>query len=58
MNAIVTRRAALAGGGALLVTFSLSGARAQTETGKGGRSKRGLAGSLDDTPRLDSCDSN
>ena len=54
MNAIVTRRAALAGGGALLVTFSLSGARAQTETGKGGRSKRGLAGSLDDTPRLDS----
>jgi nicotinate dehydrogenase subunit B len=44
----------LAGSGALLVTFSLSGAHAQTETGKSGRSKRGLPGSLDNTPRLDS----
>lgn len=54
MSAVITRRAALAGGGALLVAFTLCGARAQTETSKGqGPAKRGLPGSLDDTPRLD-----
>ncbi len=48
-----TRRTIVAGG-ALLFAFSLSGVRAQTETGKGGvPSKRGLPGSLEDTPRLD-----
>lgn len=51
----LSRRAALTGGGALVLAFSLSaGARAQTETGKGGApTKHGLPGSLDDTPRLD-----
>lgn len=54
MRASVSRRAAFIGGGALMLAFSLSAARAQTETGKGGGpSKRGLPGSLDDTPRLD-----
>jgi CO/xanthine dehydrogenase Mo-binding subunit len=54
VSALISRRAVLAGGGALLLAFSLSGARAQTETGKGGGlAKRGLPGSLDDTPRLD-----
>ena len=53
MSTRVTRRATIAGGGALLLAFSLSGARAQTETGKDGPTKRGLLGSLDDTPRLD-----
>ncbi len=54
MSPKLTRRAALAGGGALVLAFSLRPARAQTETGKGGvPPKRGLPGSLDDTPRLD-----
>lgn len=53
MNAPVSRRQVLAGTGALILAFSLTGARAQTETGKGGTpSRRGLPGSLDDTPRL------
>lgn len=50
----LSRRAVLAGTGALILAFSLGSARAQTETGKGeGPRKRGLPGSLDDTPRLD-----
>ncbi|MGE7414433.1 molybdopterin cofactor-binding domain-containing protein [Methylobacterium tarhaniae] len=50
----LSRRAVLAGTGALVLAFSLAPARAQTETGKGeGPRKRGLPGSLDDTPRLD-----
>ena len=54
MSAILSRRAALAGAGGLLFAFSMTPARGQTETGKGGGpSKRGLPGSLDDTPRLD-----
>lgn len=54
MSAIISRRAVLAGAGALTLAFGLSRARAQTETGKGGGpAKRGLPGSLDDTPRLD-----
>lgn len=54
MSAVLSRRAALGGGGALVLACSLSPARAQTETGKGGTPpKRGLPGSLDDTPRLD-----
>jgi nicotinate dehydrogenase subunit B len=54
MNAVLSRRAMLAGTGALVVAFRLSPVHAQTETGKGGGpSKRGLPGSLDDTPRID-----
>jgi nicotinate dehydrogenase subunit B len=54
MNAALSRRAIMAGGGALVVAFRLSTVRAQTETGKGGGpSKLGLPGSLDDTPRID-----
>ncbi len=46
--------AVLTGAGALMVAFRLSGARAQTETGTGGSpSKRGLPGSLEDTPKID-----
>lgn len=54
MSPAVSRRAALAGAGSLLLAFSMSPpARGQTETGKGDKpSKRGLPGSLDDTPRL------
>lgn len=54
MTGVVSRRGVLAGAGALLVGFRLSGARAQTETGTGGSpSKHGLPGSLDDTPNID-----
>jgi len=54
MNAMLSRRAVLVGAGALTLAFSWSAAQAQTETGKGeGPVKRGLPGSLDDTPRLD-----
>lgn len=54
MSMVISRRLVLAGAGSLLLAFSLSPARAQTETGKGGGpAKRGLPGSLDDTPRLD-----
>jgi CO/xanthine dehydrogenase Mo-binding subunit len=54
MTHAVSRRVVLAGSGALIVAFRLSGAYAQTETGTGGEpSKRGLPGSLDDTPRVD-----
>lgn len=54
MSAPLSRRHVLAGTGALVLAFSLRGAWAQTETGKGGMpSRRGLPGSLDDTPRLD-----
>ncbi|WJR79813.1 molybdopterin cofactor-binding domain-containing protein [Bradyrhizobium sp. NP1] len=55
MTISISRRAVLAGTGALIVAFQMHGASAQTETGKGdGPSKRGLPGSLDDTPRIDS----
>lgn len=55
MTISVSRRAVLAGTGALIVAFQMHGVLAQTETGKGdGPSKRGLPGSLDDTPRIDS----
>src|SRR5260370_19792025 len=54
MTQTVSRRSVLAGAGALMVAFRLSGARAQTETGTGGGpSKHGLPGSLDDTSKLD-----
>jgi CO/xanthine dehydrogenase Mo-binding subunit len=54
MTHAVSRRSVLAGAGALIVAFRLSGTRAQTETGTGGRpSKHGLPGSLDDTPNID-----
>jgi CO/xanthine dehydrogenase Mo-binding subunit len=54
MSAALGRRAIL-GGGSLVLAFGLPRARAQTETGKGeSPSRRGLPGSLDDTPRLDS----
>lgn len=55
MTPTVTRRSVLGGAGALVLAFSIMRpALAQTETGKGGKpSKRGLPGSLDDTPRLD-----
>ena len=44
----------MGGGGALVFAFSLRPVHAQTETGKGAAPpKRGLPGSLDDTPRLD-----
>ncbi|SHM07981.1 xanthine dehydrogenase family protein molybdopterin-binding subunit [Bradyrhizobium lablabi] len=50
----VSRRSVLAGAGALIVAFRLSGAHGQTETGTGGApSKHGLPGSLDDTPSID-----
>ena len=54
MTQALSRRSVLAGAGALIVAFPLSGARAQTETGTGGGpSKHGLPGSLDGTPRID-----
>ncbi|MBB4371040.1 CO/xanthine dehydrogenase Mo-binding subunit [Bradyrhizobium sp. cir1] len=54
MTHAVSRRGVLAGAGALIIAFRLSGAHAQTETGTGGKpSKHGLPGSLDDTPRID-----
>jgi len=54
MTHAVSRRSVLAGAGALIIAFRLSGAHAQTETGTGGKpSKHGLPGSLDDTPRID-----
>ncbi len=54
MTDAVSRRGVLAGTGALVVAFRLSGAHAQTETGTGGSPpKRGLPGSLDDTPQID-----
>ncbi|NEU95463.1 xanthine dehydrogenase family protein molybdopterin-binding subunit [Bradyrhizobium uaiense] len=54
MMQAVSRRSVLAGAGALIVAFRLSGTHAQTETGTGGSpSKHGLPGSLDDTPRID-----
>ncbi len=52
MSPSVSRRTVLQGAGALVVGFSLSTARAQTETGKGGGARHGLPGSLDDTPLL------
>jgi nicotinate dehydrogenase subunit B len=54
MMQAVSRRSVLAGAGALIVAFRLSGAYGQTETGTGGGpSKHGLPGSLDDTPNID-----
>ncbi|WP_128927613.1 xanthine dehydrogenase family protein molybdopterin-binding subunit [Bradyrhizobium guangxiense] len=54
MTHAVSRRGVLAGAGAPIIAFRLSGAHAQTETGTGGKpSKHGLPGSLDDTPRID-----
>ncbi|MEH2488507.1 xanthine dehydrogenase family protein molybdopterin-binding subunit [Bradyrhizobium sp. AZCC 2230] len=55
MTHALSRRSVLSGAGALMVAFRLSGACAQTETGTGGSpSKRGLPGSLEDTPKIDS----
>jgi nicotinate dehydrogenase subunit B len=49
MTAILTRRSVLASGGALVMAFSLSGARAENKDS--GSTK--LPGSLEDTPKLD-----
>jgi nicotinate dehydrogenase subunit B len=55
MTVAISRRALLAGGGALIVAFRIAPLTAQTERGiHDGPSKHGLPGSLDDTPMLDS----
>jgi nicotinate dehydrogenase subunit B len=55
MTGSISRRALLAGGGALIVAFRMSSLAAQTERGiHDGPSKLGLPGSLDDTPMIDS----
>jgi nicotinate dehydrogenase subunit B len=55
MTVSLSRRALLAGGGALIVAFRMSPILAQTERGiHDGPSKLGLPGSLDDTPMIDS----
>jgi nicotinate dehydrogenase subunit B len=55
MTVAISRRAILAGSGALIVAFRMSPAPAQTERGiHDGPSRLGLPGSLDDTPMIDS----
>jgi CO/xanthine dehydrogenase Mo-binding subunit len=51
MSAILTRRSVLAGGGALVLAFSLSSTRAENKDNSS--TKPALPGSLEDTPRLD-----
>ena len=58
MSAGLTRRAALAGAGALVLSFSLSRARGLAETAKSSvLPKPSLPGSLAGAPRLDALDS-
>jgi nicotinate dehydrogenase subunit B len=50
MSAVLTRRSVLAGGGGLVMAFSLSGARAENKDSPSTRPA--LPGSLEDTPKL------